>query len=175
MFPHIMRILSSPDVTIMVINITQDVKSTIITEAHSTEVVNVTVYQRGNVRSRAIAMLLSHSAALSDMIAICTPRVFLAAKELHHSLLSEQFSIHSLLKEWTSVDFTGKHPVSLQLVLMLSIIRYLHCTAQTPMLMQIKNCMPVWCIKVIFMMKLVLNNHGKLKFWQQITVLNFLL
>jgi hypothetical protein len=43
MFPHIMKILSSPDATIMVFNIIQDVKSTIITEAHPTAIFNATV------------------------------------------------------------------------------------------------------------------------------------
>jgi hypothetical protein len=54
MLPHIMRILNSPGATIMVINTTQDVESTLITEVHPTVIVNVTVYPRGNVSNRAI-------------------------------------------------------------------------------------------------------------------------
>jgi hypothetical protein len=80
-----------------------------------------------------------------------------------------------LLKEWTSVDITGKLLEWLRLVQVLSLIYCLHCNAQTPMLVRAKNCVPVWCITVIFMMKVVLNKHSKLKFCQQKAALKFVL
>lgn len=48
--------------------------------------------------------MVSPSAELPGTTAISTPLV-LGITEPHHGLLSEQFGIHNLLKEWTSKIF----------------------------------------------------------------------
>jgi hypothetical protein len=49
MFPHIMRILRSPNVKSTLDNFTRDVKSSLVTEAHSLEAVIVIIYLTNNV------------------------------------------------------------------------------------------------------------------------------
>jgi hypothetical protein len=43
------------------------------------------------------------------------------------------------------------------------------------MLQQINNCVSVWWITVMLLMKLMLKGHGKLNFCQPVTAVNFLL
>jgi hypothetical protein len=56
MLPHMTRILRSPNVTIMMVNFTRDVKSSLINEAHLAEIVTVMGYPRQNVGSTVMAL-----------------------------------------------------------------------------------------------------------------------
>jgi hypothetical protein len=54
MYPD-MGIFGSPNAAIMAVNCTRDVKSSLITETHLTEVVIVFVYPRENVNNKVVA------------------------------------------------------------------------------------------------------------------------
>jgi hypothetical protein len=56
MLPHITRILRSPNVTIMMVNFTRDVKSSRVNEAHLAEVVIVMGYPSQNMGSKVMAL-----------------------------------------------------------------------------------------------------------------------
>jgi hypothetical protein len=55
MLPDKMGIFRSPNAAIMAVNCTGDVKSSLVTETHLTEIVIVVVCSRENVSSKVIA------------------------------------------------------------------------------------------------------------------------
>lgn len=92
-----MRILSSLDVTITVANFTCNVKSSLVKEAHITELVSVTGYPTENVGSEVIC----GGSAASEILAVYT---------LHCGLLNKEFTVHGLLTKCTSTDLAGSFP-----------------------------------------------------------------
>jgi hypothetical protein len=85
------------------LHFTQDMKSSLVTEANPIEVVTVTVQEKKQSCSAAV----SYFPWLSEASGICTPRV-LAAYALCQGLLNKEFAVYGLLAELTSLDLIGK-------------------------------------------------------------------
>jgi hypothetical protein len=163
-----MRILSSQDVTITVANFTCNVKSSLVNEAHTVELVSVTGYPTENVSSEII----------------CCGKTFCCTFFnkwnfgcLHTALWTVEQGIHS---SWPAYRMhfhrsCWKLPIWLWLVQVLSAH---HITPNYHVVVNAgasQHCVSSWWIVAMLLVKLALNSHKKLKFCQPVTGLNSLL